>query len=169
MKENSNSIKLLKKLGFQFDKQIAAENEELQVYSISTDQFLINQLTKSFFKLFSNVNGGAVKLDEIFSLCLPETLLIKKSGLNQEVYNLQAFIEPRQKILTDGTLTSFEEKEIAEETKIAGKIAQRFSRYEKRGFFCGKDFDQKGNKLFQFVKTLEGWKISSVVWEDEEN
>jgi len=168
VKENSNSITLLKKLGFRFDRQIAAENEELLVYSISVDQFLINQLTKSFFNLFSNFSGP-VNLNEVFAMCLPETLIIKKSSVNQEVYTLQTFIEPRQKILTDGTLTSFEEKEIAEETKVVGAIAQRFSRYEKKGCFAGKDFQQTGNKFFQFVKTLEGWKISAVIWEDEEN
>lgn len=169
VKENSNSVALLKKLGFQFEKQIFADSEELLVYSISTDQFLIDQLTKSFFEIFTNLNGGPVKLIRIFDLCLPQTIIIKKSGINQEVYSLQEFIEPRQKILTDGTLTSFEEKETAGETRIVGAIAQRFSRYEKRGCFCGKDFQQKGNKLFQFVKTDQGWKINSVVWEDEEN
>lgn len=169
VKENENSITLLKKLGFVFDKQIFADSDELLVYSISVDLFLINQLTKSFFRLFSNLNGNSIHLEKIFEMCLPETVIIKKSSLNQEVYNLQTFIEPRQKILTDGTLTSFEEKEIAEETKIIGTIAQRSSRYEKKGCFAGKDFHQRGNKFFQFVKTKEGWRISAVVWEDEEN
>ena len=31
---NINSIKLLKKLGFQFDKEIETDNEKLHVYSI---------------------------------------------------------------------------------------------------------------------------------------
>jgi RimJ/RimL family protein N-acetyltransferase len=166
---NSNSIALLIKLGFQFEKRIMTDNEELQVYSISMDQFLIDQLTKSFFEIFTNLNASPVNLNQIFDLCLPETLIIKKSSLNQEVYSLQTFIDPRQKILTDGTLTSFEEKEITGETKMAGAIAQRFSKYEKKGCFSGKSFEQKGNKFFHFVKTAQGWKISSVVWEDEEN
>src|ERR1041385_3991487 len=148
VKENVNSIALLKKLGFVFGKQIAADNEELLVYSISVDQFLINQLTKSFFNLFSNLNGDQINLNEIFGMCLTETIIIKKSSLSQEVYNLQTFIEPRQKILTDGTLTSFEEREITEETKIVGTIAQRSSRYEKKGCFCGQNFQQTGNKFF---------------------
>jgi RimJ/RimL family protein N-acetyltransferase len=167
VKENENSIALLKKLGFSFDRQIIADRDELLVYSISVDQFLIDQLTKSFFSLFSNLDGGPVNLNEIFSMCLPEAVIIKKSSLEQEVYHLQTFIEPRQKILTDGTLTFFGEREIAGETKIVGTIAQRASRYEKKGRFAGKDFHQQGNKFFQFVKTTNGWKISAVVWEDE--
>jgi RimJ/RimL family protein N-acetyltransferase len=169
IKENSSSISLLEKMGFHFDRQIVADGEELSVYSISMDKFLIDHLTNSFFKLFSNIDGRPVNLDLIFDLCLVETIIIKKSGLNSEVYNLRTFIEPRQKILSDGTLTSFEEREVAEETKIIGGMAQRFSRYDKKGCFCGKDFKQSGNKFFQFVKTTEGWKMNAVIWEDDEN
>ena len=28
-------------------------------------------------------------------------------------------------------------------------------------------FETNGNKLFQYVKTSKGWRISSVIWEDE--
>lgn len=24
-----------------------------------------------------------------------------------------------------------------------------------------------GNKFFQFIKTLDGWKINSLIWEDD--
>ncbi len=169
VKDNASSIALLKKLGFQFDKQIVADNEELLLYSILLDKFLIDQLTKSFFNIFTNLDNQSVNLSVIFDLCLYETIIIKKSIQKDEVYHLQTFIEPRQKILTDGTLTSFEEREVAEETKIIGRIAQRFSKYEKKGSFKGQDFKQQGNKIFQFVKTANGWKINAVVWEDDEN
>jgi len=168
IKENSNSIALLKKLGFQFDRQVDVENETLFVYSISTDKYAIDHLTACFFSVFTNSNQQKPNVDAINDLCIPETIIIKKSGLNEEVYNLQSFIEPRKKILTDGTLLEFEEKEIQEETKIIGGIAQRFSKYQKSGYLNGSYFKQSGNKFFQFVKTSNGWRISAVVWQDEE-
>ena len=63
-------------------------------------------------------------------------------------------------------LTNFRETELDEETKIAGHIAQRYSNYQKTGNLNGTDFAENGTKLFQFIKTINGWKISSLVWED---
>jgi hypothetical protein len=82
-------------------------------------------------------------------------------------HNLHTFIEPRRKILTDGTLTGFEEIETKAATKIAGNIAQRFSQYQKSGLLNEKHFKAHGNKFFQFIKTNSGWKINSIVWEDD--
>lgn len=164
---NSSSIALLIKLGFRFDKELTIENETLQVYAISRDQFLINQLTRAFFDVFTNKDQRKPDLDAISNLCLPEALIIKKSEAGEEIYNLQTFIEPRRKILSNGTLTDFEERENEETTIIVGGIAQRFSVYEKSGRSNGTYFKQRGNKFFQFVKRREGWKISAVIWEDE--
>jgi hypothetical protein len=102
----------------------------------------------------------------IHAVCLKETMIIKKSELKEDIYNLQTFIEPRKKILSNGKLTEFEERETSEETKIAGNIAQRFSTYKKSGYLNGDFFQGNGTKLFQFIKTKEGWRISSLVWED---
>jgi RimJ/RimL family protein N-acetyltransferase len=43
LKENINSISLLEKLGFQFERELEVENELLQIYGISTNKFLINR------------------------------------------------------------------------------------------------------------------------------
>jgi RimJ/RimL family protein N-acetyltransferase len=166
VKSNTNSIQLLKKLGLQFHKEIENENELLMVYSITADKFIINQLTKSFFNIFTNSNKQQPDWSKIHTMCLPETIIIKKSRNNEEVYSLNTFIEPRKKILSDGTLTEFEEYEIFEETRITGNIAQRFSKFQKNGYFNKTYFKEKGDKLFQYVKTSNGWKINSVIWED---
>lgn len=166
---NTNSIKLLKKLGLEFYKEIENEKEQLLVYSITADKFNIDQLTKSFFNIFTNSNKQQPNWSLIHTICLPETIIIKKSSNEEEVYNLNTFIEPRKKILSDGTLTEFEEYEIFEETRIIGNIAQRFSKFQKNGYFNKTHFKEQGNKLFQYVKTNNGWKISSVTWEDDKN
>ncbi|UWX61430.1 hypothetical protein N0B40_03920 [Chryseobacterium oranimense] len=131
------------------------------------DHFLLNQLTKSFFNLFSNTNGKKPGFENIDDICLKETIIIKKDKDNEEIYNLDSFITPRKRILTDGTLTEFEEYEVAEETKIVNNIAQRSSKYQKRGYLNGNYFEGNGNKFFQYIKTVNGWKINSVIWEDE--
>ncbi len=72
------------------------------------------------------------------------------------IYDLDAFIEPRQKMLTDGTLTEFREWEVAERTEIFGSIAHRFSEYRKSGFHQGEWFEGSGHKTTQFVRTPAG-------------
>jgi RimJ/RimL family protein N-acetyltransferase len=167
VKENTNSIQLLEKLGLRFYKEIQNENQLLQVYSITADKLLIDQLTEFFFNIFTNSNQQQPNWNTIHTICLAETMIIKKNSDNEEVYNLNTFIEPRKKILSDGTLTEFMEYETSEETRVVGSISQRFSRFQKKGYHNGTYFEGNGNKLFQYVKTNNGWKISSVIWEDD--
>lgn len=164
--ENTASIGLLKKLGFQFQKEIEVEKEKSQVYVLSKDKFYISEITKHFFDSFTNKESSTPKLDTLKSICLPEVRIV---NINQSeiIYNLNSFLEPRKKILTDGTLIEFEEKEVYEKTNIIQNIAHRYSKYEKSGILNGKKFKQTGHKLFQFIKTNQDWKIKSVIWEDD--
>lgn len=129
------------------------------------DKQSIDKVVEIFFNIFTNTDK---KPDWyiIHAICLPETIIIKKTGLAEEVYNLHTFIEPRRKLLSDGTLTEFEEMETGEETKIIGNIAQRSSKYLKSGYLNGQYFQGYGNKFFQFIKTADGWKINALIWED---
>ena len=131
-----------------------------------SDKQNIDKVVEIFFSIFTNTNQKEPDWYIIHAICLPETIIIKKTGLAEEVYTLQTFIEPRKKLLSDGTLTDFEEMETAEETKVSGNIAQRSSTYKKSGYLNGKYFKGNGNKFFQFIKTTDGWKINGLIWED---
>ena len=133
----------------------------------AADKIEINYLTKQFFNLFDNTDHKIPDWAAVGKICIPEILIIKKTGLTEVVYNLANFIEPRKAILSDGTLTNFQEQELQEETWIIGHIAHRQSRYQKTGIFSGKHFTETGTKLFQFIKTNNGWRINSLVWEDD--
>jgi len=132
-----------------------------------SDQAGINLLIQQFFSLFNNKITASPDLDAIYNLCLPEAIIIKKNGLEESIYDLGSFITPRQQILSDGTLTDFEEFEISHETTVFQHIAQRHSKYQKKGVSEGKEFTGSGTKFFHLLKTSQGWKISSVIWEDD--
>lgn len=166
--DNTSSIALLKKLGFSFEQKIKTGNTELNVFAITRDKFLIDQLTKTFFSVFTNVNSQKPDWEILYKICIPETIIIKKERERETIYNLDAFVEPRKKILADGTLNNFEEKEISAQTLIGNNIAQRFSYYEKSGVFNHAPYSGKGHKIFQFLNTSSGWKINAISWEDED-
>lgn len=119
--------------------------------------------------MFTNSKQRQIELEKIFDLCLPEALIIKKCIDKEEIYNLDSFIKPRKKILTDGSLVEFEEFETAEATTIHYNLAHRISKYRKKGNLNGQFFEGNGTKFFQYIKTNKNWKISSMVWEDENN
>jgi RimJ/RimL family protein N-acetyltransferase len=166
---NPGSIKLLKKLGLDFSKEIKVSNEKLQVYEASVDRIFITGITRSFFSAFTNKGNELPRLDLLKEICIPEVLITNKNKSNADVFSLSSFIDTRKRLLTDGTVREFEEKEIYEETRIVNGIGTRFSEYEKMGIAYRQRFKLKGNKLFQFVKIKQSWKISSVLWEDNES
>lgn len=127
----------------------------------------IDKLVDGFFSLFSVKKGTKADLSAIFNLFISEGLIVKSSSINPEIYNLQQFIEPREKMFNDGILSDFREEELFEKTEIFGNIAQRLSIYKKSGFMNGQIFENRGIKTLQFVKATCGWKISSVAWDDE--
>ena len=164
---NTRSIQLLKKLGLEFEKEIEINQEQVDVYGASADQVCITAITQSFFGAFTNKAGQEPGLRTLHQLCILQAQIIKKTPDDEVIDDITSFIIPREKILTDGTLVEFEEKEIHATTTIAGHIAQRYSEYEKKGILNGNPFTQRGYKLFQFIKTGGKWKISSVLWEDQ--
>lgn len=82
------------------------------------------------------------------------------------VYTVEEFVEPRERLLTEGLLVEFSEWEVSERTEIAGDIASRFGEYRKSGILDGEPFEGGGTKTIQFVRTPEGWRIAAFSWFD---
>jgi hypothetical protein len=70
-------------------------------------------------------------------------------------------------LLSCGRLVEFFEEEVSGRTDLFGGVAQRFSVYRKSGVLDGVAFSARGVKTLQFVRTVDGWRISAVAWEDE--
>lgn len=134
---------------------------------ISETKSILDELVNTFFGLFSVKEGCKVDLSAVNRLFIPEGVIIKNTDSAPEIYNLQQFIEPREKMLNEGVLIDFKEEELFEKTEIFGNIAHRFSLYKKSGVLSGTTFETKGMKTIQFIKTPNGWKMSSLAWDDE--
>lgn len=130
------------------------------------DKSAIDAVTAEFYGAFTN-RGGAADVDRLYRLFIPGANVIKNVGGALTVYDLREFVEPRRALLSDGSITDFVEEEISGTTEIFGHIAQRFSRYRKSWKAGGHTCSGGGAKSLQFVRTPDGWRIASLVWDDE--
>lgn len=167
--DNEASIKLMRKLSFCFEKELIIDDKKLHIYTANSEKLMIDKIAGSFFNAFTNINNKLPDTQSLKQICISEAMIICNTNEGYSIHNLETFITTRQKILTDGTLTQFEEYETYEETKINNTIAQRYSEYAKSGILHGSYFKQKGHKFFQFVRTKTDWKLCSVLWEDEKS
>lgn len=164
--QNKSSIKLIEKLYLSFYKTDIRENKESRLYKMDLDKVKIDRLIKGFFSAFTN-KGKKPNLKFLYETCIDEVVIIKNTKGICEKYNLENFIAPRKELLTNGTLTEFEEYEVGEKTIITRNIAQRLSQYQKEGILNNQRFSSKGTKMFQFVKIGNVWKVCCAIWDDE--
>ncbi|HET9980652.1 MAG TPA: hypothetical protein VFQ32_09415 [Ktedonobacterales bacterium] len=127
----------------------------------------IDALTAAFFQVVSFDEGERPAYSRLYDLFIESGQIIKNSGPSPEISTVQRFIEPRQRTVDAGDLTQFRESETAEITAIFGNVAHRLSIYEKHGVSAGTAIDGRGVISIQFIATDSGWKISSMVWDDE--
>ncbi len=125
----------------------------------------IDVVTAEFFGAFDNRGGKAADVARIRRLVLPGGVIVL-TGPQFTVYTVDEFIEPRQRLLSDGRLVEFSEWETTERTDITGDIASRFGEYRKSGILDGEPFEGGGTKTIQFVRTPDGWRIAAFAWYD---
>ncbi|WP_432164803.1 DUF4440 domain-containing protein [Streptomyces sp. bgisy031] len=135
-------------------------------HTTKTTKAEIDEITAEFFGAFDNRDGREADVDRIRRLTIPGALIVS-TGPATTAYTVDEFIEPRQKLLSDGRLVEFSEWETSERTEIAGDIAARFGEYRKSGVMNGEPFEGGGTKSIQFVRTPEGWRIASFTWFDQ--
>jgi hypothetical protein len=131
------------------------------------DKDAIDSVTAAMFEAFDNRSGRAEAIDSLYRLFLPEAIVVNASAESVQIYNLKTFVEPRRALLSGGTVADFCEREVSEDTQVAGRIAHRSSRYRKSWTANGERCEGGGVKSLQFVKMPDGWKIASLTWEDE--
>jgi RimJ/RimL family protein N-acetyltransferase len=184
---NVRSIAVARRLGLSLDgtlRQYApgpgGARRDKQIWSVlatewpgpkdaNPEKAEIDRLARSFFAAFTNTGGTQPDLEIIRGLFIPQGTIISNLGGRPVHHDLGAFIAPRQRMLTDGTLTDFSEWETAERTEIHGTIAHRLSHYRKSGRRDGKWFEGAGHKTTQFVRTPDGWRMSSMAWDDPDH
>jgi hypothetical protein len=127
----------------------------------------IADLMRRFLASVSFSPGERPDYDAISSLFIERGLLVKNIAGATEISTTAQFIAPRRALVDSGELTTFLEEEISASTTVFGGVAHRLSEYAKSGVQNGSEFRARGIILTQFVETPDGWRISSMTWDDE--
>jgi hypothetical protein len=127
----------------------------------------LKALTDDFFRAVSFESGQRPAYARIRDLFIDDGKLIRNTSELPEISSADDFIASRQSMFDSGALTSFQEVETAETTEVFGNVAHRFSTYEKRGTMNGEAIEGAGLISTQFIRTPDGWKMSSMAWDDE--
>jgi len=173
--DNAASARVLRQIGLRDDgvRRLPGEDAETRVFrapprDLGDDHAQIDALVRRFYAAFTNRDGAIptlAALPHYFAL----DAVIRQADATGTVTasDVHGFIAPRADLLVHGRLEGFEEHETEDRTDVAGAIAQRWSRYAKRGTLDGVDFAGGGVKAMQFARTRRGWKIASLAWQDD--
>jgi len=133
------------------------------------DAAQIDALAARFLGAFDNRGGRCPTLAALPYWLLPDAQIRHHDGQQgPQPMDVPGFVLPRAELLREGgRLQDFAEWELAQETRIQGRIAQRWLRYEKAGRLDGAPHAGRGQKSLQLLKTARGWKIAALLWEDE--
>src|ERR1041384_7372549 len=125
---------------------------------MTVDQEL-SALMDRFFLAVSFGTGGTPAYERLHDLFTPAGRLISAIGDGPDDTTVAGFAGPRRAPGEEGGPGAV--------TESFGKVAHRFSTYEKRGVRDGKAFAARGRIATQFVRTPGGWRITSMAWDDE--
>lgn len=135
--------------------------------TIDADKTAIDRVVSCLFACFDNKGGKIANLGGLPDIFMPDGVVVKTCGEPPAALNLAEFVAPRDALLNGGDLVDFSEQELWEKTDVFGSVAHRLCLYRKSGVLSGKPFETQGMKSIQLVKTESGWKISSLIWDDE--
>lgn len=127
----------------------------------------LDRLTSEFFRAVSFEEGGKPSFENLYGLFIEKGLLIKNAGATPEICSVGQFVDSRNASVLAGELTRFNESELFEITEVFGNVAHRLNSYLKSGTLKGVPFVVRGMISTQFVATPDGWRISSMAWDDE--
>ena len=133
----------------------------------TSDESAVEDLVRAFFSAFTSGPETAARLDDLRRIMLPGATVVRTCGLPVEVYDVESFIAPRLALLTSGEISDFEEWPEPGRVDVFGDVAHWWGPYGKRWRTGTEVHTGRGMKTMSFVRTDDGWRISSAAWDDE--
>jgi hypothetical protein len=127
----------------------------------------IDYITEDFYELLSFQDGEMPDLETVGGLFYVDGLLVNNSYGKPITFTAETFVQVLEAQIAAGTLLQFMQRELYSKTEIFGKVAQRVSVYEYS--FADHEIENlpRGINYIQFIWVEDSWKITSMVWSDE--
>jgi len=132
------------------------------------DRAAIDALVQRVLSALDHRGDGPSTLPALPHYFLPSaSISVARADGSAAIGDLHGFIGPRAALRMSGRLHTHEEREIAQRTELAGPMAQRWSRIERRGQLDGDAYVAQGTWLLLLVRTTHGWKIAALAASDD--
>lgn len=130
------------------------------------DEAAIKKAVDDAYASLSFEKGQQLAFDSIQYYFIPQAQLINYIADTAQVLSISDFVKAYKNYVETAKPVSFREEEVYGRTDQYGKIAQRISTY--RTYINSNDLvTERGVNSFQLIKTPQGWKVSSIIWDVE--
>jgi len=130
------------------------------------DEAAIKKAVDDAYAAISFKSGQQLAYDSIQYYFIPQAQLINYITDTAQILSIGDFVKAFKNYVETTKINSFREEELYGRTDQFGKIAQRISTY--RTYINSTDIvTERGVNSFQLIKTPQGWKVSSIIWDIE--
>jgi len=149
-----------------FKKTIGFSDSSITKTYTVPDDSAITKAVQDAYMAISFKEGEQPRYGEIPNYFIPQAQLINFRTDTADVTNLKQFIELYSGFLQQTKTHMFYEEELFGRTEQFGKVAHRISTYVT--YLNTRDKPaERGVNSFQLIKTPQGWKVSSIIWDVE--
>lgn len=135
---------------------------------IAPDDAAIKKAVDDAYASISFKQGDQPHYDSIQYAFIPQAQLINYIGDTAQILSISDFERAFKNYIQTTNIHNFQEEEIWGRTDEFGNIAQRISSY--KTYINSTDIvKERGVNSFQLIKTPQGWKVSSIIWDVEKN
>jgi hypothetical protein len=127
----------------------------------------IDYITEDFYESLSFQDGELPDLETVQGVFYADGLLVNNSFSKPVTFTAESFVQAMEAQIAAGTLLQFMQRELYSKTDIFGKVAQRLSVYEYSLADHEIDNLPRGINYIQFILVDDSWRITSMVWSDE--
>jgi hypothetical protein len=134
--------------------------------SHASEDEAIKKAVADAYTCISFKKGEKPAYDDIRNYFIPQAQFLDFRNDTLEILTLDQFLHAYRNFIESNGIATFYEEEIKGNTDEFGRVAQRMSTY-KTYLNTLDSVAQRGVNSFQLVKTPEGWKVSSIIWDIE--
>jgi len=143
-----------------------AKQNTVEATYTAPDEAAIKKAVDDAYSVISFKNGQSPRYDSIKYYFIPQAQLINFITDTAQILSIDDFVKAYKNYVETSKIQTFYEQEIYGRTDQFGNIAQRISSY--KTYINSLDIvKERGVNSFQLIKTPQGWKVSSLIWNIE--